>query len=522
MADGAGPTVEQLARLSRMAEDRLGLHFPPAQWADLEKRVADMAVQLGFADAATCLAWLLESKEPRKTIAALARHLTIGETYFFRDPATFQELEEKILPELVAARSRTTMRISLWSAGCAGGEEAYSLAILLDRSFPLLKQWQISLHGSDINPDTLEKARRAVYSNWSLRGTPQWLQTNYFTPLDGNRFQLVDRIRERVHFFQHNLASGDAPDFFGIEGAADIIMCRNVLMYFAEVRRNQVLDNLVQVLSEDGVLFVSAGEAGLLQHPDLQLVSRPQTVYFIRRAGRRGETDPQLPFLAGGEASGRPHDLAQQSGKRPAMQTRRAVPATRGPETALPARPKSLPHGGEEKEVLLKKAASLYARAHYGECIALVKLAIKQWNGGDEASGAVPAEVLLLLVKAHANLGELEDAEYWCDRALKAHRLSPDFRYLRATILQEQGRLDEAMTELRHLLFLEPDCVVAIFAGANILRQQGKDVGAMKRYRTLESLLKGYGLEEELPFSEGLTAGKLLHVVQHMIGTVER
>lgn len=516
MVSGAGPTDEQLARLSKMAEEQLGLHFPPAQWADLGKRVGDMAFHLGFADAASCVAWLLESNEPRKTIAALARHLTIGETYFFRDPAMFRELEKKILPELLAARSRTTMRLSLWSAGCAGGEEAYSLAILLDRTFPFLKQWQISLYGSDINQEMLEKARRAVYSKWSLRGTPQWLQTNYFKALDGNNFQLVDHIRERVNFFQHNLVTGNAPDFFGTEGPADIILCRNVLMYFSEARRNLALDILVQVLAEAGVLFVSAGEAGLLLHPDLQLISGPQAVYFLRRRREGAAADRRCPEPPGGSS-----DLGQQPRKRPAAQIRLPAPPPRQSGAVPPSQAKSLPPKRDEQEALFHKAAVFYKQAQYGQCIALLKRTIEEKRGG-AAIGTAPAEILSLLVNSYANLGELQEAEYWCDLALKTYRLDTDFRYLRATILQEQGRLDEALAELRHLLYLDPDCVVAIFAGANILSQQGKEAEAMKSYRTLESLLKGYGRDEELPFSDGLTAGRLLHVVQHMTGAVER
>jgi len=99
----------------------------------------------------------------------LASHLTIGETYFFRDSGTFQALEEHILPELIRQRRGKNQQFRIWSAACATGEEPYSVAILLQKLIVNLDGWNISILATDINPQAIKKARLGIYNNWSFR-----------------------------------------------------------------------------------------------------------------------------------------------------------------------------------------------------------------------------------------------------------------------------------------------------------------------------------------------------------------
>jgi chemotaxis protein methyltransferase CheR len=512
MGREASLTDDLLARFSRMVEERLGLHFPPSQWVDLERRVVSAASKLGFDDTVSCLEWFLQGSDPGKAVEELARHLTISETYFFRDWGVFQYLEENILPGLVAARSGTTRRLKLWSAACAGGEEAYSLAILMDRYFPFLKQWQISIHGSDINHDMLDKARQALYSKWSFRNAPEWLLGTYFVPIDGLSFQLDSRIRDRVQFFSHNLATGNVPSLVGTEDAVDIIMCRNVLMYFTEERRHLAIDGLVSVLAEDGRLFVSAGEIGLIDHAKLHLVSHGQTMFFTKTGGARSRIGSRQRL-----SSGKISAPEKRIHKALHHVDPPAPPPSRRSEAATGIQLRRQQDAGEEADRSITEAITLYHQMKYGECIALLNSVVSE--GRAPAGTTTPgADLLLILAKAHANLGDLQGAESWCDRALAEDRLCPDAHYLRAQILQEQGLPDEAMEELRQLLFLDPGCVMAHFASANLLRQKGREKEAMKQYRTVESLLKGYDHEQALSLADGLTAGRLLHIVQQMAG----
>src|SRR5262245_38410480 len=132
------PAVEQaLPRISELIARTIGLHFPPERRADLQRGLESAAAELGFENGAACAKWLLSAPPTPVQLNTLANHLTIGETYFFRERKTFDALESHVLPELIRARS-TERRLRIWSAACSTGEEPYSLAILLQQ---LLPQW---------------------------------------------------------------------------------------------------------------------------------------------------------------------------------------------------------------------------------------------------------------------------------------------------------------------------------------------------------------------------------------------
>src|SRR5260221_12605129 len=136
-------------QLSELIAERMGLHFPPERWADLERGLAGAAKEFGLTDAAGCVDWLLSRALTRPQLEVLASHLTVGETYFFREKKTFDVLAESVLPDLVRARRASERRLRIWRAACCTGEEPYSLAILLQQVIPDLADWQ----GTDLAPD---------------------------------------------------------------------------------------------------------------------------------------------------------------------------------------------------------------------------------------------------------------------------------------------------------------------------------------------------------------------------------
>src|SRR5438093_4761124 len=118
-----------LARLSDSLAARVGLYFPEQRWSDLARGIASAAAELGFRDAASCAEWSVSAPLNETQVEVLAGHLTVGETYFFRDKKIFAALEQRVLPELIAARRGKEQRLRIWSAGCCTGEEPYSIAI---------------------------------------------------------------------------------------------------------------------------------------------------------------------------------------------------------------------------------------------------------------------------------------------------------------------------------------------------------------------------------------------------------
>src|SRR3990170_1598225 len=208
------------------------------------------------------VAWLATLSELNPEWRHLASHLTVGETYFFRDHALFEALEKQILPSLIAARrAQGLLQLRLWSAGCATGEEPYSLAILLDRLLPDRSRWALTILATDINLEALHVAQRGVYRQWSFRNTPEWVRTRYFHHRDGETFEAAPDIRQTVVFAPLNLNDGSYPSVVTNTVAMDLIFCRNVLMYFTPQAQRASVARLQGALVTGGWLVVSPAEA---------------------------------------------------------------------------------------------------------------------------------------------------------------------------------------------------------------------------------------------------------------------
>jgi len=269
---------------------RLGLDFPQTRQPDLERALTRALRTSSFAEPQRYLAWLATLPGESPEWRALARHLTVGETYFFRDRASFEALEQQVLPSLIEARrTEGTLRLRLWSAACATGEEPYSLAIVLHRLLPDVAQWALTILATDINPQALEVARRGCYREWSLRETPAWIREQYFHRRGAESFELDPRIRGMVAFTPLNLAAEGYPEAVSNTSAMDLILCRNVLMYFTREAQHATVTRLQQALMSGGWLVVSPAEASAdLFHP-LVPVNFPGAIFYRKEPLARAD-----------------------------------------------------------------------------------------------------------------------------------------------------------------------------------------------------------------------------------------
>jgi chemotaxis protein methyltransferase CheR len=225
--------------------------FDLAMYKDscIKRRIALRVRARGFSEARPYLA-LLEREEAE--LDALLAALTIHVSQFFRNPSTFALLERQILPELlrrVQAEGRRTLR--LWSVGCASGEEPYSLALLLQELAP--PGLELSILGTDISAAILETARQGLYEPARLAEVPAAVRERYFTP-EGRGFRLAGSIRRLVHFKLHNMLT--APEF----PRADLILCRNVLIYFSREEQERILQRFAAALPVGGILVLGKAE----------------------------------------------------------------------------------------------------------------------------------------------------------------------------------------------------------------------------------------------------------------------
>jgi chemotaxis protein methyltransferase CheR len=484
-----------LAQASRVVATRLGLEFPPERWLELERAMHAAARALGHPDAFSCMSWLCSSAPSQQEIEQLAAHLTVAETYFFRDPATLAALEAYVLPELLYAR-RQERRLRLWSAGCATGEEPYTLAILLHRLLHGQEGWNITILGSDIHAAALEKARAGIYGEWSFRGTPPWLKPLYFEPRPGRRFALRQHVQRMVSFACLNLADDAYPSLTTNTNAMDLVVCRNVLMYFSPGRARQVVQRLYRSLVDGGWLIVSPCEASptvlegfaclhwngaLLYRKVAQAATSPMAVPWAPTPQEPLPADVPLEILAVTPPADEP-----------------------GADVLPPPAPSAAPTAYDHALRLCDAGDYAAARAELESLL--------QANGRDARAAA-------LLARVCANQGRLTEALARCDHALACDKLQPAFHYLRAIILEESGEAFEALAALQRALYLDQDFVMAHFTLGVVADRLGRERLARRHRRAALFLLRGYEEAAIVPASEGISAGRLAQIIRRQEGT---
>lgn len=205
------------------------------------------------------LATMVAAKRNPALGDAVAEALLNHESFFFRDPPAFAQLAEMIEGPLREARL-ATRRLRIWSAGCSTGQETYSLAISFAEKPELWNDWTIEIVGTDVSKTAIERARAGIYSQFEIqRGLPVRQMLRWFDSRDED-WHAVPEIRRKVSFQVHSLL--DAPPNFR---TFDVILCRNVLLYFAQNIRTDVFDRLRGGIAPDGVLMLGAGETVLGQ-----------------------------------------------------------------------------------------------------------------------------------------------------------------------------------------------------------------------------------------------------------------
>ncbi len=260
---------------------RLGLQFDNGRMDRLAEVLRQRLDARGGGTASDYLTTIASSANGREELRALATHLTVSETYFFRCADHFRVLDEVALPSLIRVRN-SRRQLKLLSAGCASGEEAYSLAIVLREHFPEVVGWDVSIVGIDLNPTMLAKARAARYSPWSLRETPEEMRKRCFRS-EGADFLLDESFRRMVSFEERNLAAAGGTDW-GTE-QFDIIFCRNVMMYLVPDAVRAVVARLTRALAPAGFLFLSHAETLRGLSRDFHLRHTHDTFYYQKREG---------------------------------------------------------------------------------------------------------------------------------------------------------------------------------------------------------------------------------------------
>ncbi len=266
--------------LRKLLRERSGLVLALEKQYLIESRLMPVARRAGCATIANLVRRLREpGSEPLK--AEITETMTINESFFFRDKIPFDRFRDTVLPALLTARANTK-RFRIWCAAASTGQEPYSLAMILKSMQEKFSGWRIEIIATDISNEVLGKARAGIYSQFEVqRGLPIQMLMQHFEQV-GEQWRVSETIRRMVQFRQLNLLA----DFASL-GTFDVVFCRNVLIYFDQATKVNVLERVYRQVAADGFLLMGAAETvvGL-------------TDIFVPLADKRGlyvRAEPQLP-----------------------------------------------------------------------------------------------------------------------------------------------------------------------------------------------------------------------------------
>jgi len=498
-----------IAQLSEFISENLGLYFPEKRRDEFYDKFYLAAAEYGFSDPEACIHWLLSAPLSQEQIEILSSYLTIGETHFYRDKQIYEGLENYILPELIKTRREQGKYMKIWSAGCSSGEESYSIAILLYKMIPDIKNWNISILATDINPKALEKAKKGIFKKWSFRSTPEWVSDGYFIKNQDGSFTIKPFIMDMVKFSYHNLAKDPFPSMVNNTSALDIIFCRNVIMYFQPKLSHRIINQFYQSLLDGGCLIVSGSEGPMARTTRFVTDVLPDTIFYRKDLSKSG-TIETFPVKAAGSVY--PKVIHDDSGIFPRS-------TTYFPEYPFPVRPDAQTESPQQKPEItetietigtkpdpVRESALLYDQGEYPEAEAILTKYLLHDQKNPEA--------MLLLAKIFSNQGKFNEATELGRKGIEADKCNPASYYMLALIFQEQGKIEEAISFLNSTIYLDSDHVLSYYTLGNILFQQGDMKKSRKYFNNALSLLNQCDKEIILPGSDGLSYGRLTEIIK--------
>jgi chemotaxis protein methyltransferase CheR len=462
-APAAAIDPQLCAAYLRLVEERFGLRLSAYQARDLEAAIAAGLADAGLLDPLALYRLLASGSHP-DLLEALAARLTVGETHFFRVPPQIAALRDVVLPDVVGRRA-AERRLALWSAGCSTGEEAYTLAILVREWLAGADGWDVRLVGTDISRPALAVAADATYGQWSFRDTPEAIRQRYFEA-QGQRWRLIDAVRRMVRFAHLNLA--DEPHAWTrvVGTDLDVILCRNVTIYFAAAAAQRLYAQLARLLGPGGWLVLGPSDPAPGQAAGLEPVYVPGAIPW--RRPRAVAVAPAGRSVARAAPPVRQPPPPRLSGRVPLR--RPVIPWSRSPE-----------RGAERPPVAAASEAAEPAGPHT--------------EGRADGIGAAEARVQAAPMEgaAHLELGML---------------------------LLDAGATERALDSLRRAVFLDTGSALGHFSLGRAWQRLGDAGRARAAFAHARRLLAS--VRDDAPLAAGLQVGDVRHAVEAQLGLASR
>ncbi len=497
--DVAPVGLGDMMRFGKLLLDRCGLHFSENRRTELEHGIRHAFASSTCATLDEFYDLLIKTQGGSVEMDLLVNAVTVSETHFFRDAAQFNALASSILPEII--KRKTSLRtLRIWSAGCASGEEPYSIAMLLRDLLPDIDNWSITILATDINASVLERARAASYGQWAFREDRAiHMRPRYFQP-DGNRYLLSPHIKRMVTFSRLNLVDGQYPSFESNTMMMDLIICRNVTIYFPEAVTRQVVGRFYTALVNGGWLIVGHSEPSIEIYNQFHPKNFPDTVVYQRDDNAKPNPSPFVFPLRSNP-----------------------VPPGRSATAATPTRPVLIPR----TPPLVSTAP---AKDHTAEALERARELLEFGRDQDALHILEPMvdsapnnpQVYILLGKIYANRGAWIEAEKSCRHAIQLDKLVLEAYYTLGLVLQHQQKLAEATDTMKKVIYLERNHILGHYQLAELYREQGLLPNAQKSLENALNLLRNLPADEMIAGSGGITVSRLRDAIVRQQQTLNK
>lgn len=437
---------------------------------------------------------ILESDSPESILEwkELINGITIGESYFFRDKGQFSLLENRILPELIELRKKHRS-LRIWSAGCSTGEETYSLAILLDKLMTDRHAWDVLILGTDINEESIKKAEQGLYGQWSFRRVESDLKNRFFRKKK-DRWEIDRKFRNMITFRTLNLVQDKFPNAGVDFNNMDLVLCRNLFIYFSKTAVCTVLKKLSTALADGGYLMTGHGE---LHEQDLYPLTPlifPESVIYRRDRKHSGIHKPEfftsavtLDLINAIRKEDHPHHSAPDKN----------MPRVSGSS------------GEHDIKKLLKDIEPLFVSGDYKGVMDKAASVLNIDPGNTDAAYS--------MAKAYAERGLYDEAVRELNQLIKRDSGKAGPYLILAQISEIRGDHEAAKDFLKKVIYLDPGSIAAHLELGAIYQRDNDTVRARKMTGTALQLIKALPPAALIENYDGITAGELEGYIMKML-----
>lgn len=443
----------------------------------------------------------LGEKERAQFVEQVTSELTVGESFFLRNENHMRVLREEIVP-LLLKENHSRKELRFWSAGCATGEEAYSLSILVEEVLPVEHSWFVSILGTDINHAYLERARKGSYRPWSFRQTNVHQNRHFFRKIR-DEFHVHERLQKHVRFSYLNLVKDVYPSGSNGTLGLDLILFRNVAIYLKPEVTESILYRFYQALRPGGWLLLGETEVALAPCLNFELHRFPHATLFRKPISARDALVPFCPpppCLPTPEMPlNRPIEIAG-----PPV-TRNVVPVLNDLKSQSDLRSKP-------DEAAATRHAGWMPEMHPVLSIDELRRQVQQTQ-----DSRIRARLRTQLTHRLLENAELKEARKELEVSLREDPFLIEGHLLRAGLEEEAGELDEAERSYRRVLYLCWNSPLVHFQLGRILHQQGRHSQSRQCYNTALQLIEAYDPEALVEYGDGVCYGRLMELVALML-----